>query len=220
MAIPKTIFQTFKNAQLPFLTRWHIKRMKNNNKEYDYQFYDDSRVDKFIEEGYGQEVFQLFKKINIGAAKADFFRYAVLYKKGGIYLDIDSLLSKKLDTFILPTDKAIISFEKNMEFYCQWALVYEAEHPFLRKTLDIVIDNLQENKYPNNVHMMTGPGAYSYAIKECLKESSNVPFRQLGIDYEGAFKFHYRMSKFFLYGLSRKNHWKKQQMSTPLLKKD
>lgn len=218
MAIPKTIFQTYKTSKLPFLTKWYIKRMRNKNPEYDYQFYDDLRVDKFIRDEYGQEVFTLFKRINIGAAKADFFRYAILYKKGGIYVDIDSLIHKKLDDFILPNDSAIISFENNLEFYGQWALVFEAEHTFLKKTLEIVIDNIKENRYPNNVHMMTGPTAYTYAIKECLKEPSFNQFRQFGIDYDGNFKPHYRMSKFFLYGLSRKNHWRKQQKTRTVLK--
>jgi hypothetical protein len=108
--------------------------------------------------------------------------------------------------------------EGNLEYYCQWALVFEPEHPFLKKTLDIVMENLRENKYPNDVHKMTGPSAYSKAIQECLKESGDIEYRQVGVDYDGAFQFHYRMSKFFLYGLSRRNHWKKQQISRPVLK--
>jgi inositol phosphorylceramide mannosyltransferase catalytic subunit len=222
MAIPKTIFQTFKTSDLPFITQWHIKRMKKRNPEYDYQFYDDSRIDKFIKEEYGNDIFELYKRINIGAAKADFFRYAILYKKGGIYLDIDSLLLKKLDDFILPEDRAVISFEDNKEkkedIYIQWALAFEAGHPFLKQTLDMVIDNLKNNRFPNDVHKMTGPTAYTLAIKECLKGSALVAHRVMGFDYNGNFKFHYSMSKFFFYGLSRKDHWKTQQQTKPVMK--
>ncbi|HTF82401.1 MAG TPA: glycosyltransferase, partial [Cytophagales bacterium] len=102
MAIPKIIYQTYKSSKLPVLTRWHIHRMKKKNPEYRYEFYDDLRIDAFISEAYGKEVFDLYKRINIGAAKADFFRYAILYKHGGVYVDIDSLIKKKLDDFILP----------------------------------------------------------------------------------------------------------------------
>lgn len=220
MAIPKIIFQTFKTNNLPFITRWHINRMIKKNPDYDYQFYDDRRAEHFIKEEFGQEVFSLFRKIEIGAAKADLFRYAILYKKGGIYLDIDSLLVKKLNDFILPGDKAVISLEKHKEFFCQWALIFEAGHPFLKKTLEMVIENLKENKYPNDVHKMTGPTAYSFAIKECLQESPDIEFRQLAEDYDGAFKFHYRMSKFFLYGFLRRNHWRKLQKTRSVLKVD
>lgn len=218
MAIPKTIYQTFRTSKLPLITKWHIRRMKNRNPEYDYQFYDDERINNFIHDEFGQEIFDLYKRIQIGAAKADFFRYAILYKKGGIYLDIDSLILNKLDDFILPTDSAVVSPENNLEHYVQWALVFEAGHPFLKKTLEMVIDNLKENRYPHSVHQMTGPTVYGCAIRECLKESSQIQYRQLGVDYEDNFKFHYSTSKFFLYGLSRKNHWKKQQLTRTILK--
>jgi mannosyltransferase OCH1-like enzyme len=101
MAIPKIIYQTFKNEKLPFLTRWHIKRLKRKNPEFEYQFYSDDRISEFILNEFGKEIYELYDRINIGAAKADFFRYAILYKKGGIYLDIDSLSVIKLENFIL-----------------------------------------------------------------------------------------------------------------------
>jgi mannosyltransferase OCH1-like enzyme len=72
--------------------------MRRRNSGYDYQFYDDERVDEFIRQEYGGDVLSLYRRINIGAAKADLFRYAVLYKSGGIYWDIDSLLVDKLDS--------------------------------------------------------------------------------------------------------------------------
>jgi len=82
--------------------------------------------------------------------------------------------------------------------------------------MEIIIDNLENNRFPNDVHKMTGPTAYSTAINECLKEDPDIPYRLMGIDYNGCFKFHYPMSKFFLY--SGKQHWKKAQLSKPILK--
>jgi len=218
MAIPKVIYQTFKNNQLPLITQWQIKKLKQRNPEYQYEFYDDDRIAAFVLDEFGPSIFDLYIRINIGAAKADFFRYAILLKKGGIYLDIDSLSITKLDQFILPTDSALVSLENNSVFYVQWALIYKANHPFLKKTMEIVIDNLKQNRFPNDVHKMTGPSAYTEAIRECLKSSPNIPYKEMGIDYEGKFKFHYRFSKLFLYGLYRKNHWKNQQNVISILR--
>jgi len=218
MPIPKIIYQTYKTAQLPLITRWHIKRFKQRNPEYEYQFYDDQRISEFIMNEYGQEIFALYSRISIGAAKADFFRYAILFKNGGVYLDIDSQNVHQLDSFILPNDAAIVSLESNQQFYVQWALIFEAEHPFLKRTLDDVLQNLKENKYPHDVHQMTGPTAFTKAIKACLQENPTIAHRQLATDYDGHFKFHYRFSKFFLYGLGRKNHWRKQQDKVSILK--
>ena len=81
MAIPKQIFQTFKTAQLPWITKFHIKKMLKKNPEYEYHFYDDERVQKFFKEEFPPEYSKAYNRLTIGAAKADFFRYAILYKK-------------------------------------------------------------------------------------------------------------------------------------------
>jgi mannosyltransferase OCH1-like enzyme len=217
MAIPKTIYQTYKSSDLPLLTRWHVSKMRRTNPEYDYQFYDDARIETFIGEEYGADVLELYRRINIGAAKADFFRYAILYKRGGVYLDIDSLLVSRLDSFVAPNDRAIISTESDLIHYVQWALVYEAQHPFLRKALEKVIANLRANRFPYDVHQMTGPGAYTLAIKECLREEPLVEYREMGIDYNDAFRYNYPMARLFLYGPAKKNHWKKEGLSKPVI---
>lgn len=218
MAISRTIFQTFKTSKLPLITRLHIAILKRKNPQYDYQFYDDARIDHFIQSEFDPETYALYKRIAIGAAKADFFRYAVLYKKGGVYLDIDSSIKSKLDDFISPNDSAVVALERNTNCYVQYALFFEAGHPFLKKTLEVIIKNLKENKYPYDVHKTTGPSAFTEAIKACLSEFPAIKYTQLGADYDQKVQFSYPMSKFFLYGLSRKNHWKKQIKSNKILK--
>lgn len=216
MAIPKTIIQTFKSKELPILTRWHISNFRKKNPEYRYEFYDDERIEKFLKEEFPENVLDAYKKLNIGAAKADMFRYAVLLKKGGVYLDIDGDINHRLSDFIKPEDKAVITLERNPGIYVQWALIYEANHPFLQRTLDLVLENIASNKFPNDVHAMTGPTVYTKAINECLKEDPLVPHRVLGVDYEGHIKPKYLLGKFFLY--KKSVHWKKEQLTTPVLK--
>ena len=216
MSIPKVIYQTFKTNKLPFITRWHINRFRKRNPDYQYEFYDDDRIAKFFKEEFNEDVLAAYQKLNIGAAKADMFRYAILYKKGGIYLDIDSGIKGRLHEFINPDDTAIITQEGHPEFYAQWALVYDAEHPFLKKTLEMVVENIISNCHPNNVHAMTGPTVYTKAINECLRENPLIPYRILGKDYEGHLVVKYRFGKAFLY--KKGEHWKKKQLYTPVVK--
>lgn len=217
MAIPKIIHQTFKTSELPLLTRWHISRLKKRNPEYCYEFYDDQRVEKFIFEEFGQEVFQLYKRINIGAAKADFFRYAVLLKKGGIYLDIDCHVKSRLNSFIKTDDVAVLSPEKDPTFFVQWAMIYDAGHPFLFKTMEMVLENIRQNKYPHDVHKMTGPTVYSQAIRRCLEVNPDIPYRSFGLEYDHHLRDKYKLAKFFLYE-KKSEHWKKLQLTSTVLK--
>ncbi len=216
MPIPKIIHQTFKSASLPALTKWHVARLRERNPEYRYEFYDDIRVENFIAQEFDTHILNLYKKIQIGAAKADFFRYAILLKKGGVYLDIDSAIQGKLSDFIIDSDVAVLSTERNPDLYVQWALIFEPNHPFLKKTMEIVIENLENNFFPNDVHKMTGPSAYTEAIKQCIKTNPDIRFRTEGIDYNGHLKFKYFLNK-LLY--SKGEHWKKAQTKTTVLRK-
>lgn len=221
MPIPKVIYQTFRTTSLPQLTQWHIRRMRKRNPEYDYQFYDDARIDRFLVDEFDQRVQAAYRRIGIGALKADFFRYAVLYKKGGVYLDVDSRFLARLDDFILPEDCALISLEGgNRKYFIQFALFYEPGHPFLKNTLELIIRNIEENKYPHDGHKMTGPTAYTAAIHASLKENPAIPYRQLGIDYDCLVEFSYPMSKTFLYGITKKNHWRRETQRRPILNDD
>jgi mannosyltransferase OCH1-like enzyme len=218
MAIPKIIHQTFKTVKLPFITRWHISGFLRKNPEYTYEFYDDERIEDFIVNEYDLETLRIYKKLNIGAAKADFFRYAVLYIKGGIYVDIDSGINSKLKTFIQEDDVAVITREGDPTLFAQWALIYAPGHPFLKKTMELVKENILLNKYPNDVHRMTGPTVYTEAITACLAENPAIPYRLLGTDYDKHLKVKYKLGKFFLY--EKGDHWKKKQLSTPVLKQE
>ncbi len=216
MAIPKTIIQTFKSNKLPWITKLQIALFKRKNRAYKYEFYDDAAIEKFLAEEYDQDILKLYKRINIGAVKADFFRYMVLYKKGGVYLDIDSLITKNLDKLIKPDDEAIIAREGHPQYYVQWALIYNAGHPFLAKTIEMMIDNLKNNRYPNSGHEMTGPTVYTAAIEACIAENPNVKFREYKVDYGEFFKFKYAFNK-SVYA-NREEHWKVMQLTTPVLK--
>lgn len=212
MAIPKIIYQTYKTAKLPFTIRRQIARMKKLNPQYGYEFYDDKRVEDFIAKEFDKEILSIYKRINIGAAKADFFRYAILYKKGGVYVDIDSTIVKNLDGMIRPDDHAVITRERN-PYYVQWALIYEAGHPFLARTIDKMLNNLRSNKYPYDVHKMTGPTVYTEAIDECLSENKEIQYRLFGVDYNGYLQFKFPFHKLIYLN---KKHWRKDKR--PILK--
>jgi len=175
------------------------------------------QVDKLVRENFDQRTYDAFARLQIGAAKADFFRYAVLYIYGGIYLDLDSDITGRLDRVIRPDDVAVIAHENNRSLYAQWALIYDKGHPFLKKTIELIVKNIEENRYPHDVHRMTGPTVYTEAINLVLQENPQVAFRRIVDDYQGLLKFKYKLSKILIYG-DRSLHWKKMQLNTPVVK--
>ncbi|MDR2929209.1 MAG: hypothetical protein LBV41_13590 [Cytophagaceae bacterium] len=220
MAIPKVIYQTFKTQNIPWLTRWYIRCFMKKNLEYKHEFYDDCQVDAFFKESFDGRTYRAYQKIQIGAAKADFFRYAILYKKGGIYLDLDSDILTGLDKHLQNNDVAVITREANHpNLFAQWALVYDKEHPFLKRTIEYVIENIEQNKFPHDVHAMTGPTVYTRAINDIIQEYPDVHYRIVACDYAGIMKFKYKLGKLLIYK-SRQNHWKKLQHRISVVKED
>ena len=193
--------------------------MKRQNKDYRYEFYDDARIDRFLKEEYPQEVFNAYSKLAIGAAKADFFRYAVLYKYGGVYVDIDGAIIRPLSDIIQDDDVAVLSREIHSGLFVQWALIYDKGHPFMLRTLNRCIENINKNKSPNNVLYMTGPNVYSEVINESLEKNEMIPFRIFGTDFERrkrAVIIPKHFLNYFIY--LRSSNWRKVQKTKTVLK--
>lgn len=106
-----------------------IDIFKNANPDYLYHLYDDDDMDNFVNHHYNGEIAECYNKLNIIVAKVDFWRYLVLYKYGGIYLDMDSTIENPLDELIRSYDEAIITAEGNPNLYVQWALIFSKGHP-------------------------------------------------------------------------------------------
>lgn len=93
-SIPKVIYQTYKNKSL--VPQKIYDNIKKYAPEYKHIIYDDNECLNFIKKNFGNELVDIFNKMPEGRYKADLFRYLILYKKGGIYLDIKTELIKPL----------------------------------------------------------------------------------------------------------------------------
>jgi mannosyltransferase OCH1-like enzyme len=233
--IEKNIFQSWFTKDLHPKMQEKINNLKKMNPQYNYHLYDDNDIDKFVNEHFSGEIAKQYNRLNIIVAKVDFWRYLVLYKYGGVYLDMDSSIEKPLDDLIKENDKAIITAEGNPNLYVQWALIFSKEHPILKRTIDLICENLKHNIYKNDIHKMTGPTVFTKAINEIHKaqfysiidhkkitkstdvtyNKSNISYRLYGIDYSGHFRFKHELNHL----LYKKNqlHWTQEQKIKPLL---
>jgi len=169
--IPKIIYQTWKTKKLPEEIQNSINRMLDLNPSYSYRLYDDSECLSFLKENYGNNVVSAYESLNIGSAKADLWRYAILYMNGGVYLDIDSEIYSNLDSLIAEDDVAIISREKNPNKFVQWCLMFDKKHPILENTLKKCVFNIL-NRTTEDIFKLTGPDVYSQSIREVLQPSN------------------------------------------------
>lgn len=191
--IPKNIYQLIadKNNIHPEFKK-NIEYIKKTNPEWKHILYDDNDILIYIKNNYPQYILDTYNRINInyGAARADFFRYLLLYKEGGVYLDIKSSMSYPLNHVIKENDEFILAHwpcvcHKNLlsnkfgEFQ-QWHIICKPHHPYLKAVIDNVVKNI--NNYDLDTYgtgklavlKITGPIAYTESIKPILQNHNHV----------------------------------------------
>jgi len=78
-------------------------------------FFDDCEMASFMRQHFSEHpVLEVFEQLRVPAAKADVWRYCVLYKEGGVYCDIDSALSIPLHDILKDNPHELLSFEGNL----------------------------------------------------------------------------------------------------------
>lgn len=232
--IPKNIFQSWITKELHPKIQKKVDRMLELNPTYNHEIYTDSEISEFVNTNYPGKISECFNRLTVPVAKVDFWRYLVLYKNGGVYVDLDSSINVSLDDFIREEDDAIITAETNPNTYVQWALIFNKEHPILKEVIDSIVDNIENNSYPNDILNMTGPQVYSRGIinthKKLFREelnfknitretditytNNNVSYRIYGIDYNNKFTFKFDGCD-YLY--TQKEPWRKELEKKDLL---
>jgi hypothetical protein len=92
--IPKIIHQTYKRKdKIPAKVSENFKKFAP---EYNRIVYDDNDIEIFLKENFKPCVLNSFRRLKLGAHKADLFRYAVLFVHGGVYMDIKTELVEQL----------------------------------------------------------------------------------------------------------------------------
>jgi len=97
--IPKIIIQTWKDNNIPEKYNDDIASVKKYNPDYQYIFFTDDDIEKFLKENY-PPYYETYKKLPIKIQKIDFFRYIAVYHYGGFYLDLDIKVSKNFDDML------------------------------------------------------------------------------------------------------------------------
>lgn len=88
--IPKIIHQTGYALKSKWHPIWNLcyKSVQKVFNDFEHVFWTDEKIDYFIKKNY-KEYYKDYQKIPFHIIQLDLFRYALLYKYGGIYIDMD-----------------------------------------------------------------------------------------------------------------------------------
>lgn len=182
--IPKIIFQSWKTKELSPVLQKNVKKIKDMNPEYEYLLYDDLDCKKFLLDHFGVNYANAFDILIPGAFKCDFWRYAVLYVYGGVYLDMDITPYVPFRDMIDIDDEFISTIDRSVDGIVgiyQAFIACTPRHPIMKLSLDIAFVNIATRKIgmaPSDILSITGPGVVAIALNLYLnKKNTNSGFK-------------------------------------------
>jgi mannosyltransferase OCH1-like enzyme len=163
--IPLNIFQTWHSRQMPIRMLRNIESVRTNNPAFQYYFFDDNDCERFIQENFEPAVLEAYRALVPGAFKADLWRYCVLYKWGGVYLDIKygSVNHFKL---INLTEREHYVFDTDGRNIYNAVMVCKPGNPILQRAIDQIVENVKNRYYGNDRLDPTGPGLLRQLFSE------------------------------------------------------
>jgi len=171
--IPLNIFQTWHSKVLPPKMANNIENIKKNNPRFNYVLFDDAECEAFIRNHFSADVVEAFNKLIPGAYKADLWRYCVLYKKGGIYLDIKYGAMNGFK-FINLTEKEHWVADINGNDVYNALIVCKAGNPKLMVAIRQIVENVKRRYYGNSSLDPTGPGLLSRIFTKYEKNTFDM----------------------------------------------
>lgn len=161
--IPPYIFQTWKagdktpemEAAMATFTR---------QKGYTHICWTDDECYAFLLKVFGERYANAYKVLVPGAYRADFWRYCMLYKFGGVYADAKTTCLRPLDEILRPDDELILVRDLPSTCLLNGFIACRPNHPLLGIVIDMVLENIESRTYGTSPLDITGPHVFGKAF--------------------------------------------------------
>lgn len=169
---------------------------------------DTSQRRDFIQKNFPLEVFEVYEKLQIGAAQADFWRVLVLQRFGGVYMDIDAHLVWPLESILdLHSEELFLSIKTGE--ISNYFIASKPSNPNLEELIEQIIKNIRFNSSAN-IYDLTGPGVFTKILSR-----KAVPTRYYLVTCnQGNFT-----NEYFQYIDKAQGKWTKEQQTVAVVKK-
>lgn len=143
MPVPKIIHQTWKSAEVPAQWKAYQQKVKEFHPEWEYRLWTDAEIDDFVKTEF-PDFYPVFSGLPKHIMRVDVIRYLIMYKIGGLYLDLDYEFIKPFDltqySLVLPRNRSLASGDP-FDGIGNCIFASEPKHIFWKD----VIDDLQKH---------------------------------------------------------------------------
>jgi len=168
ICIPKNIFQTWHTKKLSPLMYKATQQIINANPEFNYSLYDDTDCREFIQKHFDRDVLFAYDSLIPGAYKADLWRYCILYKYGGVYLDIKYIPVNDFSFISLIQGEHLVIDIDEKSIYNALMICFPGNN-MLFIAINKIVENVKNKFYGKCPLEPTGPKLLSRFISSICK---------------------------------------------------
>lgn len=168
--IPKVIFQTNEKTTIPVNMKKANDTIIKMNPEYAYIYFSDVDAKEYIKKNYSGRILQAYERLKPGAYKADLFRYCILNKEGGVYIDTGFIAKESLENVIKPHHEFVSSEDDGKGRIYNAFIASIPGHPILKKAIDKILQNVETQNYGRDYLDVTGPSMLGDIFKDTIGE--------------------------------------------------
>lgn len=187
--IPKIIHQTWKNSIIPEKWECSPEEWKRLHPEWEYKLWTDADNRNLIESDF-PEYLALYDSYKYPIQRADFARYFILYKHGGLYSDLDLYPTTNVEEYLTGSLCLVFTPEaKNVRsrYLTNFLMASTEKHPFWLEVFAV----LKRNELPwyiltkhFRVMMSTGPMMINWAVLNTKQNVTLLPRQLFAADQE------------------------------------
>tara|TARA_R110000744_G_scaffold303743_1_gene412335 strand:+ start:30 stop:752 length:723 start_codon:yes stop_codon:yes gene_type:complete len=181
--IPKIIHQIYfdfhnkKIEEIP-LFNTSSKRIQEFNPDYEYKLWSEKECEDVVKENLPQH-YDFYKSMKFKIQQIDYMRFVLLYVYGGIYIDLDLIPIRKLDSTLnqkffsyslrdlIPGHHEFVQndFMGSIKNFKLWEIIFAACEINYHKKLAMEVYEVRKGRF---VLHTTGPSFFSKILKKVL----------------------------------------------------
>jgi mannosyltransferase OCH1-like enzyme len=188
--VPLIIYESWKSHEVPKGMRDNILRLLETNPEFDYYLYSDEDCAAFIADNFDKDVLAAFHTLKPGAYKSDLWRYCILYKLGGVYLDIKyystvpliKIIDDNATVYVRDADSYSVQIPAG-DFSFQTCLyngfmVSPPKNEIFKLCIDEIVESCKKRLYRRNNVDVTGPCLLGRIVQQVYTSEyfKGIPF--------------------------------------------
>lgn len=154
--IPLDLYTCWHTKDLPPLMKANYDLLVQGNPKIKFHLFDERDCRKFIYENFDKEVLNAYDRLVPCSYKSDLWRYCILYKNGGIYMDIKYQCVNGFK-FISLTEKEYFVRDYYIGDTYTALIVALAGNQILLNCINQIVENVKNNYYGENSLYPTGP---------------------------------------------------------------